>query len=269
MIENNFFAENNIIHQEKEQQTRQKSVLKLNVGSVNLELKDIPYWHLHNANIFSQIGNPDNICAALFKTEEIFHTIFQARSALFFSMNGDHDALLGKNPELGSKNMLKAMFLQYSLFLYNICLDLSLQVLWVRLAKPCGTEWEQYNLKKCDKNALFNSIKEDSEKIFIDMIKHIENFYNHTDVRPIRDLYNRLKHCETFYVQGVGDNDKTIPIGINNKKVEKFYREEMIFDDWEKKLALFHNEFIDYFDKIVEVVAPKQSNQIKLDKKFF
>lgn len=222
------------------------------------DLKDIHHWMEYKPGWEHYLECDPNIVAAGVKIEDVYRTISLARAHMFFQDVGDFGQLISEKDDL-YLNFIKSTFLQDSMMYYNICIDLSWQVLWYYFgsndiniikdkvkynseARGCNLESLNYRLQLAKQEKLRNIIND---------------FFNSDSVKEIRDLYNYMKHRGTFYVELMGKNEEFIPFNINGINPPMITRKELDLDDWTQKLTDFDREFVNYFELIISIVIPK------------
>jgi len=220
----------------------------------------LPDWHYYDPDGLEYLLHTPNICEALFKIGDVFHTYANARAALIFTDQSDYGTLVDTNSS-ESECFVKAMFLQQALFGYNSCIDLSWQVLWLyyetkELDLLLESDRYEKSLNGCNLETLNGRLimaKDNKMKDFVLRFTGTESY------QKIREPYNYLKHRGAFHIPGLGYNEKYLPIGINGDKLACFHRRELIFVDWIENLVSFHHTFKEYFEVIINAVVPRYS----------
>lgn len=226
------------------------------------EIGQIPDWYKYYPKDFHYFYFPVNINASAHKIIEVYDTFCAARAGLMFLECDDFGSLVEKDNEL-SKLYFRSFLFHSSLFNYNICIDLSWQVIWLYLAEPSldllykNNCYKNY-LKKCDSEALLYKLTLAKEYGIKD---YIDGFFNDPFIQKIRGRYNYYKHRGSFYIQGLGLNNEHLDFSVAITpgpafKLRKFTRDEIDIDTGIKKMIRFHNMFYKYFENIIKFVIP-------------
>lgn len=65
-----------------------------------------------------------------------------------------------------------------------------------------------------------------------------------------------MKHRGTYYINGLGMNDKSLGIVVSGVNPIMLTREELDINEWKKTLIGFDNSFVGYFEYIMGYILP-------------
>ena len=220
--------------------------------------KDLPDWlkkyYLTDAHY---VRYTPNILAAASKIEDVYHTFCIARAALLFINCDDYGKLVKKEDELG-KRWLQSIFLNHALISYNVCMDLSWQVIWLAfddtgLDLLYSEKILEKTLKKCRWDNLEKRLKAKDQS---ELWNCTEKFFKDELTQYIREKYDYFKHHGTFHIKGLGINPGNLMFSFQGHRFKRFHKCEIDIDEWIEKLSLFHESFYNYFEKILLFILP-------------
>ena len=220
----------------------------------------IPNWYEFEPNDLTYIKHSPNIVASFHKVGDVFDTYCNARAALLFAYQDNLNAFMVNDDESGLQ-FIRSHLLLNSLMLYNICIDLSWQVLWLRFEVK---DLELINNKKIYERSL-NNCNFETLQYQLTLAREIkirnyirESFNGWTDFRR---KYNYYKHRGSFFIEGLGENEDKLMISINGETPKCFSREEFNLSDWTDKLIEFNGQFGDYFENIISFIIPSNASE--------
>lgn len=227
-----------------------------------LENYNIEHWRKYAPELkqYIEFGKENaNIILAGYKIQDVYTQFSMARASLLYLEVEDYGQLISGNDDT-HLTFIKSKFLFDALALYNYCIDLSWQVLYLyhgdahfgviqddkyylQSSSDCNLETLQGRLVKiAKKNVLF---------------KHVNDFFNTSLTSELRESYNYIKHRGTFHIEGLGLNDTHIPIDMDGFKMKMLNRRSIKIDEFKEKLIQFDISFIKYFESIIESLIPE------------
>lgn len=220
---------------------------------------EIPRWDKYEPQIQHYSNFSTNITSAAIKISDVNRTFCTGRASFIFYDCDDFGQLVRSDDEL-SKLYFRSILIYNSLSSYNICIDLSWQVVWLYLS-DFGLD-TIYDKKKL--NDYLNSCTLETLNYQLVLAKeskirnYINEFFNEILTQKIRRKYNYYKHKGAFHVPGLGINYGNLPFGFNNLALKQFSREEFDLDEWVNILIDFHLSFMKFFEGIINFVIPTQ-----------
>jgi len=221
----------------------------------------VPNWHEYELNDVHYMHFSANILASIHKIGDVFHTFCNARAALLFAYQKKIERLMNNDTE-SEVTFIRSHLLLNSLVLYNICIDLSWQVLWLRF----GTE----NLELIHNNKIYdhslNECNFETLQYRLTLAKefkirdYIKNMFESNLWGDIRRKYNYHKHRGSFYIEGLGENRDKLMFSLNGQQPKCIAREEFNLEEWTGKFIVFNGQFLTYFENIIGFVIPQNYN---------
>ncbi|MBR3468210.1 MAG: hypothetical protein IKH28_00700 [Lachnospiraceae bacterium] len=195
------------------------------------------------------------------KILDVYNAFSNARFSFLSAGQDDCGKLCEKND--AGKLFVKAHFLIVAIMEYNICWDLSMQVIWAYMHDKSYEELTKGDFLKFEKSCkgktfegkMSNAIKKGRSDL--KKVKRLYEKYNKkTPVKDINKLCNYIKHNGTLYFTEFDDNFEKMYRSVNYKAINSLPRISYSFSDIEDKLFEFHNVFQRYFNKLIEMVIP-------------
>lgn len=224
-----------------------------------MEFVDICCWTDYEPIDSDYVEYPTFITSAMFQVIGVYDTLCRARTSLEFIECNDYGKLITYSGE-NDLAFIRKMFIENSIIYYNICVDLSWQVLWLYLQKDdLNIIYNEKKLNKilktCNYNDLIRRLKLDGlEKI----IEKLEEFKKYLDESGVRTKYNYIKHRGVYHYNGVGENYGNMIMGYNGMYPKIFSRKEIDIEKWKKMLLEFDTEFVEYFNYILQEIVPSK-----------
>ncbi|MGN7311559.1 hypothetical protein ACTHQ4_10725 [Alkalicoccobacillus gibsonii] len=231
-----------------------------------IDLDNNQYLELrrYKPNLYHYANFKPHIIASGFKLDDICTQFGNARSSLAFIECDNYGELISVHNEIHLK-YIRAKFLFDSLANYNYCIDLSWQFFYfyygrddtklifdneeyLSQSKDCNEQEVRLRLYLANK-----SLDDEGQEV----IKSVYKFINKSYSKKLRESYNYLKHRGSFYVNGLGINEKTLPMIINNEEVEILHRREVDIEIMKRELINFDQTFINGLNKIVDKLMPE------------
>jgi len=200
-----------------------------------------------------------NVILAGHKIDDVYNQFCHARASLIFMEVDDYGKIIEKNNDINLK-FIRSKFLFDALALYNYCIDLSWQVLYLYYgdAHIGITQDNKYYLQAtqdCNMDNLQVRLaiaKRDG------IYKHVREFMDTELTHELRKSYNYIKHRGTYHIEGLGLNDDTLPIGLDgNMQIKMLNRQTISLDDLKEKLINFDIAFVKYFEDIIYTLMPE------------
>lgn len=239
----------------------------LGVREIERRVGKIPEWYKLEPNDFHYMHFSDraNILASLHKVADVFHTFCNARAALLFAFQNSYEGFLREENESGLAFMRSHLLLN-SLVLYNILIDLSWQVLYLRFEEEdtdIGIELitDKKRYDKCISDCNFDTLQ--CRLTLARELKirdYIKAMFQSSLWQEIRKKYNYYKHRGSFHIEGLGDNRAKLMFSINGQQPTCFNRQEFDLEEWAEKLIEFNGQFQQYFDNIIGFILPMDYN---------
>lgn len=233
---------------------------------------DIDHWMKFRPSMtqyirFSQ--NQSHLLLAGHKIEDIYRQYKMARASLMYLEIEDYGQLIGQNDELHLA-YIRSKFLFDALALYNYCIDLSWQMVYLYHgdAHFGAVQLEEYYMqasKDCDYESLKGRLVKVNKRD--GLFNHIDKFFNATLTNEIRQAYNYIKHRGTFHVEGLGINENNVPIGLAGYQLKMLSRKSINIDEWKEKLIQYDISFYNYFEDILKSLMPPHysNNSVSLE----
>lgn len=202
--------------------------------------------------------NGSNYILAGIKIGDIYEQISLARASLIYLDVENYGQLISKHDDMHLL-MIRSKFLFDALALYNYCIDLSWQFLYL----VCGDAHkgiifdEKYylqSLKECDAESL------EGRLVKICGLKELHNkttkFFNDPLTKEIREAYNYIKHRGTYHIEGLGLNDTHAGMSFNGQTIPFITRRTMNLNDFTEKLIEFDDNYFKYFSDLISETMP-------------
>lgn len=222
------------------------------------EKYDIINWLDYNPWIVQYSKYLPNVIAASVKIVDVYYQISNARVSLDYMDVDNYGLLIVKDDYLHTQ-FIKSKFLFDSLAYYNYSIDLSWQVLYFFFGdNDYGVlqdkkKYEQLS-KECNEPNLRLQLWFHKQH---KLSKYVFEFFNDKQTKEIREEYNYLKHRGTFFIDGLGENDEYLPIGLDGSRLRMINRKEVNLTEWKKKLICFDIMFHDYFNNLIRWIIPR------------
>ncbi|WP_393960297.1 hypothetical protein [Priestia megaterium] len=201
-----------------------------------------------------------NLILAGHKIQDIDVQFSNARASLIYLEVDDYGQLITENDSL-HQTFVRSKFLFDALALYNYCIDLSWQVVYLYHgdAHFGVIQDDKYYLqatKDCDMTSLQGRLVKVNKRD--GLFKHIDDFFNEPLTEEVREAYNYIKHRGTYYIEGLGLNESVLPIGLpGDVEMKMLKRRTMDLEEWKEKLIKFDLSFIKYFEAIIKALMPE------------
>lgn len=228
-----------------------------------IEIHNIQHWRKYRPDISQYVKFAQehaNFILAGHKIEDVCTQFSLARASLLYLEVDDYGKLISKNDDIHLK-YIRSKFLFDALALYNYCIDLSWQVLYLYHgdAHFGVVQNEKYYLqatKDCDKESLRGRlvILAKRDKLY----DYVLDFFNAPLTKEVREAYNYIKHRGTFHIEGLGLNESAVPIGMAGTKLKMLSRKSINLEEWKEKLIQFDLSFVSYFDDIINTLIPEE-----------
>jgi hypothetical protein len=221
------------------------------------EKNNIEEWNNYSPWIIQYTKYLPNVICASEKICDVYWQFSNARASIDFMDFDDYGQLIGRKDYLHTQ-YIRSKFLFDALAYYNYCIDLSWQVLFFYFGD------HDYGMLQ-DKNRYEKTAKECNEgslRLLLWFRKQnkiadfIFTFFNSSQTKEIREIYNYLKHRGTFYIDGLGLNDEFLPIGLNGSRLRMINRKEIDLYEWKDKLIQFDVSFVNYFNCLIKWIMP-------------
>lgn len=232
-------------------------------------LPDIHEWSKYNPYESQYYKFEPFIVAAGHKIVEVYQTFCTARNSLTYLDVENYGELISKHDEIHLA-FIRSSFIQNALVFYNICIDLSWQVIWL-FYDNSGYDLIYKNRymessKECDFKSLtvrlsyMRSLADtamDKDNIIM-LNDHMVKFFNNILALKVRNKYNYLKHRGAYYYDGLGMNDSNLGFVVNGFTPKMITREELDINDWVDTLISFDILFKEYFEFIIWHIMPEE-----------
>jgi hypothetical protein len=198
------------------------------------------------------------IILAGLKISDVYVQISNARKSLEYMYIDDYGGLVSPG-DPDSVLKLKAKFLFDALALYNYCVDLSMQFLY--LLTSDATAEDVFNdsyyleqIKECRYRSLISRLKSKNEELLLEKIEFC--MANHL-FKVINEAQNYIKHRGTYHIDGLDDyHDGFAVLGINDKTVHFIKRRVLDLKEFSQLLISFDREFVRYFNDLISWTMP-------------
>ena len=220
--------------------------------------EDIHWWRNYEPKDSDYVDYHTYITSAMFQVIGVYNILCKARASLEFIECNDYGELISCSDE-NHLAFIRNMFIESSIIYYNICVDLSWQVLWLYCEQDdLNIIYNQKTLdkilKRCNYSELIYRLKLGGlEKI----IKKLKEFNEYLHQSGVRTKYNYIKHRGVYHYNGFGENYSTMLMSYNGMEVKIFSRKEINVNEWSEMLLNFDFEFVKYFNYILEEIVPK------------
>lgn len=230
------------------------------------KIGDIPKWDKYEPDIQHYNAYPTNVTASAAKITDVHRTFCTGRASFIYCDCDKFGQLVPDDDEV-SKLYFKSILMYNALSSYNICIDLSWQVVWLYLS-DLGLDliydrkfYERY-LNECNFVTLNYQLVLAKEYKIRDFVNAM---FNDSLTQQVRKKYNYYKHKGSLYVPGLGVNHSNLPFGFNDVDLKQFTREEFDLSEWTDLLIKFHWFFKDYFNEIIRFVIPRDYLELEMD----
>lgn len=218
----------------------------------------IPRWNRYEPQIQHYSNFKTNITAAAIKIADVDRTFCTGRASFVYFECDEFGQLVNSDDEI-STLYFKSILMYNALSCYNICIDLSWQVIWLYLS-DFGLDliynkklFDRY-LNGCNLTTLNYQLTLAKENKIKD---YVNGFFNSDLTQKVREKYNYYKHRGSFYVPGLGENFRNLPFSFENYDLKQFTRDEFDLNEWIEILIKFHWHFSKYFEEIISFVIPE------------
>ncbi|MCY9014397.1 hypothetical protein [Bacillus inaquosorum] len=240
----------------------------MNANDLNKK-HNIDHWYKYRPGISQYVKYAqDNahLIAAGHKIEDVYTQFKLARASIMYLEVNDYGKLIFKKDDVHMK-YIRSKFLFDALALYNYCIDLSWQVLYLYHGDSHFgvVQDEKYYLqatKDCDQESLKGRLVLIAKRK--EIYDYVMNFFNEPLTKEIREAYNYIKHRGTFHIEGLGLNENVVPIGMDGTQLKMINRRSINIEDWKNKLIQFDISFINYFDDIIATLMPIEYQETTL-----
>lgn len=210
------------------------------------------WWELEPSELDYGAYEP-NLVAARFKASDVVACFSLARSLLIDSASLNNRAM-----RKDTRIFYKASLLQSALMHYISSWDLSWQVYWFKyIVKPNKkiVTTERYYDKlsgKCNYRDLKRKL---NEKGKTSVVEYLQSYNDNEFWKKLRKSYNYIKHSGAYHVRGLGINPKKGIFEIDGERPSLISRHDFDVDEWTDDLIRFNNEFVSYFNNVIQEVA--------------
>ena len=237
---------------------------------IDKEKLKLPNWEKYATNqldFYADTERRDLMCR--YKLIQIYQNFYIARMNILFS---DEKNNYGDMLNIESKQNIQKIFIQNALLYYNFCIDLS----WTMIYLYCMPKRSECNItseevKNAEKivdyeflvaylNAQYKNLKVDFKnkiKLLLDIVK---KFWIKILNDDFRQIYNYIKHQGAYDILDINPpifmRVEGIEIDIDIIKSPEF--------DVDKITAMlieFNNEYIEYLDKIIEIIIDSSNTK--------
>lgn len=227
------------------------------------DLKDIEHWRDFFPNITQYLKyshDQAHLLLASHKIEDIHTQLKMARASLIYLEVENYGQLIGKH-DTTHLTFIRSKFLFDALSLYNYCIDLSWQMVYLYHgdAHFGVVQFEEYYLqasKDCNYESLQGRLVKVNKKK--SLFEKINSFFNDDLTKEVRQTYNYIKHRGTYHIEGLGVNQDSVPIDLNGHKLKMIKRKSISIDQEKEKLIQFDTFFTRYFEEILSTLMPKE-----------
>lgn len=229
------------------------------------DLNDIHHWSRYSPYECHYFRYDTNVILACHKIVDVYQATCIARSYLCYLDNKDFGDFASDDI---SKLYVKSILIEGALLYYNICIDLSWQVLWLYLdpnakGKLPNNDLYYKLIKECNYEELLLRLTLAKQIKLRDYF--IIDFFNKSLTQDIREKYNYLKHRGRYHYEGLGLNDNSMFMGINGKTIPMVSRYELDINDMKEKLIDFDLSFVKYFYGIINTIVPEDYSNTRID----
>lgn len=230
------------------------------------KIGDIPEWGKYEPEIQHYSTFSTNITAAAAKITDVHRTFCTGRASFIYYDCDEFGQLVQHQDEL-SKRYFRSILMYNALSSYNICIDLSWQVVWLYLSNfdldliYNKKLYERY-LNECNLVTLNYQLTLAKEFKIRDFMN---TMFNDSLTQQIRKKYNFFKHKGALHVPGLGENHSNLPFGFNNISLKQYTREEFDLTEWSELLIKFHWFFHSYFQEVIRFVIPRDYVNLPMD----
>lgn len=227
---------------------------------------ELPNWREYEPQIQHYSNYSSNVVTAASKIADVYRTYCTGRASFVYYESDDFGQLVRSDDEISVK-YFRSILLYNALSSYNICIDLSWQVVWLFLSDLSldliydEKKYKNY-LNECNMETLNFKLTLAKE---IKLKNHVNDFFNSAPTQKVRKKYNYYKHKGAFYVPGLGENLGNLPFGFNELTLKQMKREEFDLDEWCNILIEYQNYFYKYFEELINFVIPKTYLEQELD----
>lgn len=222
---------------------------------------DVDHWRNFRPDMTQYIKfsrDQANLILAGHKIEDIYRQYKMARASLMYLEVEDYGQLIGKNDDIHFA-YIRSKFLFDALALYNYCIDLSWQMVYLYHgdAHFGAVQIEEYYIqasKDCDYESLKGRLVKVNKRD--GLFDYIDKFFNDKLTNEIRQAYNYIKHRGTFHIEGLGLNEDSVPIGLAGYQLKMLNRKSINIEEWKEKLIQFDISFYNYFEDILKTLMP-------------
>lgn len=232
---------------------------------IHERMPEVHHWMDYNPGWPQYYHYEPNLVATAHKITDVYQAFCSARTALQYLDVENYGELIAQTDDLHLK-FIRSQFIQNALVYYNISIDLSWQVLWLFCKEPSFDLMYENKYVDTTKDCNLETLREtldymssfpSIEKKTLDMLlNHMISFFNDELPLKVRHKYNYMKHRGTYYIDGLGMNDKTLGIVVNGVNPLMLTREELDINEWKETLIKFDNSFVGYFEYILKNIMP-------------
>ncbi len=219
---------------------------------------DIHWWNKYEPIESDYVMYSTYITSSMFQVIGVYETLCRARASLEFIECTNYGELISCSDE-NHLAFIRKTFIENSIIYYNICIDLSWQVLWL-YSEPDDLEII-YNekklnkiLEKCKYDELIYRLKLGGLEKIIEKLKEFDGYLYKSGVRA---KYNYIKHRGVYHYKGFGENYSTMMMGYEDITPKIFSRKEIDIKEWSRMLLDFDVKFVEYFNYILKEIVPK------------
>lgn len=244
----------------------------MNISLIYDRVKDIHDWLGYAPQEAQYARYKTNIIFAGIKISDLYASLCTARSNLYYYELRDYGDMSSKDAV--SILYTKSGFIENALIYYNISVDLFWQILWVyydnTISDKLATDaLYQESIKDCNYQELLLGLTLCKDIKMREMIKDF--FDKNSFYLAIRPLYNYLKHRGTYYIDGLGLNDKkamfnlkleakffenhNLPV-IDELEIPLVPRKELDLENTAQLLEEFDKSFVSYCEYIFNILMP-------------
>ena len=217
----------------------------------------IPTWHQYEPNDIHYIhfATQASVLASAYKIADVYDAFCNARAGLLFAWQDNLREFMDNTDD--GLTFFRSHLLLNSLVLYNICIDLSWQVVWLRyetndIILINNTKVYESSLKHCNLDALRYRLSLAQE---YKVRNYITATFESSLWQEVREHYNYYKHRGNFHV-GIGENPTKLMFSYNGTQPKCLSQKTFNLNEWTGNLIKFHQEFSSYFETIIKYVIP-------------
>lgn len=160
-----------------------------------MEFENIHEWIKYEPRENHYVKYPTYITAAMFQVGGVYETLCRARVSLEYTTCNNYGELIYKSDE-SHLSFIRKTFIENAIIYYNICIDLSWQVLWLYSeADNLEMIYNEKNLNEVLRNCNYNELLYRLKLgVLENIIEKLNEFDGYVYRCGIRTKYNYIKH---------------------------------------------------------------------------